>query len=283
MVHAAITCLLYNICHRCGHDNCPAGKPPFNHGQCEFYTPCSVPMCSLDTHFSSICPRVYGTDGYRHFEMKTPVTLNPTARPYTAVRNNSTVVSPVGKSKQPNADPAVNCVLPTVMAYLKHGSSDKRYLVRCLLDTGSQASLIREGIIPLASSTNAFQNYEITTAGGSVIKETLRVMDCEIEDLSGTVIRKINLVEMKKPCGDVQVIRKHDLEVYPHLRDVEINEAQSPVIDILLGVNIGDLTATDERIIGKSDHEPVAARCPLGWFIQGGSGGAQVLDKSNLL
>ncbi|MCG8432222.1 MAG: hypothetical protein MJA29_13770, partial [Candidatus Omnitrophica bacterium] len=269
------------ICHRCGHDDCISGKAPYDPQKCQHYRPCGVPTCGADTHFSSICPRVYGIDGYRHFEMKAPpptVNMNPVAQEFTPVKELSTVVPPVGKSVPPNSNSPVTCVLPTVMAYLKHGN--RRYLVRVLLDTGSQASLVREGIIPL-SSDNTFQNYEITTAGGGIMQRNLRVLDCEIEDLSGSINRKISLVEIRKPCGDVPVIRKNDLMSYPHLRDVEINEAQSPVIDILLGVDSGNLITPDARITGVNDLDPVAGRCPLGWFIQGGSGSSHVKSAVN--
>ena len=268
------------ICHRCGHDDCISGKPPYDPQRCQFYRPCGVPTCGIDTHFSSICPRVYGTNGYRHFEMKGQI-LNPTAPSFPQVaKNNSTIVSPIRNSPQVDTTSNVTRVLPTVMARLKHGN--KRYLIRILLDTGSQVSLVREGIIP-TSCNDTFQNFEITTAGGGVMQRKLRLLDCEIEDFNGTVNRKVSLVEMEKPCGDVPVIRKDDLLDYPYLRDVEINEAQSGVIDILLGVDSGNLINADERITGDSDFDPVAARCPLGWYIQGGSGTNQVKPTVNIL
>ena len=50
----------HNICSRCGHNNCVAGKPPHNHAACQFIRPCSIKTCGDDSHFPSICPVIYG-------------------------------------------------------------------------------------------------------------------------------------------------------------------------------------------------------------------------------
>ena len=60
----------HGICHRCGHNNCVAGKHPFNYEDCQFIANCQIPTCGMNTQFSSICPRVYGLDGYNHFDRK---------------------------------------------------------------------------------------------------------------------------------------------------------------------------------------------------------------------
>ena len=57
----------HGICHRCGHNNCVAGKHP---STCQFIANCQIPTCGMNTHFSSICPRVYGLDAYNHFDRK---------------------------------------------------------------------------------------------------------------------------------------------------------------------------------------------------------------------
>ena len=60
----------HGICHQCGQNNCVAGKHPFNYDDCQFIANCQIPTCGMNTHFSSICPRVYGLDGYNHFDRK---------------------------------------------------------------------------------------------------------------------------------------------------------------------------------------------------------------------
>ena len=77
---------------------------------------------------------------------------------------------------------------------------------------------------------------------------------------------------MKKPCGDVPVLQNSQLRQYPHLDDVEIVEASSEIIDVLLGVDSGDVLTPSDRVLGPSGKEPLAARGPLGWYVQGGHG-----------
>ena len=54
------------------------------------------------------------------------------------------------------------------------------------------------------------------------------------------------------------------------MTDIEIDAAPSPVIDVLLGVDNSHLMVWEEFIRGSRSDDPVAIRCPLGWFIQGG-------------
>ena len=56
------------ICHRCGHDSGVAGKHQFNYDDCQLIANCQIPTCGMNTHFLLICPRVYGLDGYNHFD-----------------------------------------------------------------------------------------------------------------------------------------------------------------------------------------------------------------------
>lgn len=245
------------ICHRCGHNNCAAGKPPFDPQNCEFIKPCQVPTCGADTHFAAICPRVYGQDGYRHFEKR----LNVAATVFTPTQG-----VPTGNVATSISD-QISCVLPTVMAYLIHGS--KKTPVRILLDTGSQTSIVREGIVPKSDNTH-MQDFNLTTVGGVTRRYKLRVVECTIESLDGEFSRNVRLTEMKKPCGDAPIVTKEQLNEYSHLQDVDISEAPSTVIDVLLGVENADILLPDRRIIGPNDGDPIAARCPLGWYIQGG-------------
>ncbi|KAJ8035719.1 hypothetical protein HOLleu_19482 [Holothuria leucospilota] len=34
------------ICYRCGHNNCRAGKPPYNSNSCQFVAPCRIQGCA---------------------------------------------------------------------------------------------------------------------------------------------------------------------------------------------------------------------------------------------
>ena len=271
------------ICHRCGHNNCKAGKRPYNHEECEFIRDCQIPTCGRNTHFSSICPCVYGLEGYRHFdrrhfsptsstgtpansiEITTPKTLDPGTPQFIPRESNANSASQ--KKSNPEDKNHITCALPTVMGYLRYGT--KRKSVRILLDTGSQISLLREGIIP-KSGNDRMQDFSLTTVGGDTVDCNLRVGDSTLESIDGSFSRKIHLTEMRKPCGNVSVITNSQIRQYPHLDGIEIAEAPDNKIDVLLGIENADVLTSDQRVLGPSSKDPVAVKCPLGWYIQGG-------------
>ena len=98
----------------------------------------------------------------------------------------------------------------------------------------------------------------------------LRVVECTLESLDGSFNRDVRLTEMKRPCGDAQIVTNSQLRPYPHLEDIDIVEAHDETIDVLLGVENGDILTSEERVLGTYFDDPVAVRCPLGWYIQGG-------------
>ena len=254
------------ICFRCGHNNCVAGKHPFRHDDCQFIAKCQVQTCGRDTHFASICPVVYGFDGYINSDKRLCTQpLSHDAPPFTPKNSNPSTCAGSHTKK----DGELTCVLPTLLAYIHHGS--KKTMVRILLDQGSQVSLIREGIIP-RSQDHSMQDFQITTVGGNTIQQRLRVADCTIESLDGDVVRQVLLTELSKPCGNTPIITNSQIRQYSHLRNanIMIEEAPNETIDVLLGVDNTDLISPEESVSGTNTEDPIAARCPLGWYIQGG-------------
>ena len=114
--------------------------------------------------------------------------------------------------------------LPTVMGYIHYGA--KKSKVRILLETGSQISLIREGIIP-QSDTCRMHKFDLTTVGDNTVNHQLRVIECTLESIDGTFNREVRLTEMKIPCGDAQIVTNSQLRHYPHIEDIDIVEAHN--------------------------------------------------------
>ncbi|XP_038063017.1 uncharacterized protein LOC119733704 [Patiria miniata] len=113
--------------------------------------------------------------------------------------------------------------------------------------------------------------------------QTLQIFETHAEaiGLSGELNSKIMLSQIKQklpeehriayePCGDAPVILPDQLRQYEHLSQVHIHVAPSQTIDLLLGVDNTHLMIWEDYICGEKFDEPVAVRCPLGWFIQGG-------------
>nr|XP_054775061.1 uncharacterized protein LOC129283252 [Lytechinus pictus] len=167
------------------------------------------------------------------------------------------------------------------MGFLRCGN--KRHPVRILIDGGSQATLVRTGIFSRIDG-DCYQDHDLSLVGGSIIKRKLRILECEIEDSQGNCSYPLRAIEIEKPCGDIPVITPEQLKSYDHLTGVNIDEASSPVIDLLLGVDNTHLMVWEEYIRGGRPDEPVAVRCPLGWFIQGGpSNTAPLLNYVNVV
>ncbi|XP_014675991.1 PREDICTED: uncharacterized protein LOC106815968 [Priapulus caudatus] len=256
-----------------------------NHDDCQLATNCQIPTCGMNTHFSSVCLNVYGLDGYRHFDKKLLSSgagnskgLNVNRREFqSAVQRNSNPTLAVGSNMRGND--RITCALPTVMGYIRYGT--KKTMVRILLDTGSQISLLREGIVP-KSHCGQMQDFSLTTVGGDTLACKLRVVDCTLASLDGSFQCDVRLTEMKRPCGDAPIIGNAQIRQYLHLDDISIVEAPDKTIDILLGIENGDILTADERILGPTANDPVVVRCPLGWYVQGGHSSSEVLCNATV-
>ena len=157
--------------------------------------------------------------------------------------------------------------LPTVIGYLRCGNIRRK--VRILLDGGSQATLLREGIFP-RTDQDVYQNHDLSLVGGGKITRKLRLLECHIEDVGGTWSCPLTVTEIDQPCGDTLIILPEHLHQYNHLSEVDIPIASSETIDVLLGVDNTHLMIWEDYILGGKSNEPVAVRSPFGWFIQGG-------------
>ncbi|XP_071948926.1 uncharacterized protein [Antedon mediterranea] len=153
------------------------------------------------------------------------------------------------------------------MGYLRCGKT--RRLVRILLDGGSQATLLRSGLIPLTNQ-DVYQKHDLSLVGGKKITKKLRLLNCYIADVNGTWSCPLTVTEIDEPCGDAPVVYKEQLKQYSHLNEIDLQVAPYPTIDVLLGVDNTHLMIWEEYLRGECINEPVAVKCPFGWFIQGG-------------
>ena len=246
-----------NICFHCGHNNCVAGKPPHDHNSRQFVAPCRFETCGSDLHFTAVCPAMYGK--------KSNGTPNQSRSNVEPSRTNSSSVNVTTVTA--NERSKLQGTLPTVIGYLRCGNIRRK--VRILLDGGSQATLLREGIFP-RTDQDVYQNHDLSLVGGGKITRKLRLLECHIEDVGGTWSCPLTVTEIDQPCGDTLIILPEHLHQYNHLSEVDIPIASSETIDVLLGVDNTHLMIWEDYILGGKSNEPVAVRSPFGWFIQGG-------------
>lgn len=124
--------------------------------------PCRVQTCGINQHFSSICPVVYE-------RAKGPIPCSTTA----SHSNDNTEPRPAGGTASVSTVTSkgrFQGTLPNVMGYLRW--DNQRYLLRILLDGGSQAPLLREGIIPRMADCDSYQDYDLILVGGSKINRS---------------------------------------------------------------------------------------------------------------
>lgn len=246
------------ICFRCGHNNCVAGESPYNLSLCQFVVPCKIQSCQSDQHFTAICPVIHGSNQQGTSNHQ----LNNDAEPFVPNNEPTKITTVVNNEKS-----KLQNVLPTVMGYLKCGNT--RRLVRILLDSGSQATLVREGIFE-QTDRDVYQDYDLSLVGGSKITRKLRLLDCMIEDINGNWSSPLRVTEINQPCGKAPIIRSDDLQDYNHLRDLDIHEAASETIDLLIGADNTHLMIWQHCVRNDSANDPIAVKCPFGWYIQGG-------------
>ena len=113
-------------------------------------------------------------------------------------------------------------------------------------------------------------DYRLTMVGGETMTKKLRVFECTLQSFDGCISRKIRLTEMETPCGRIPIITNKEIQKFSHLSNIEIVEPHSEVVDILLGVENSDIMVVESSITGTNDSEPIAAYCPMGWYVQGG-------------
>ena len=96
---------------------------------------------------------------------------------------------------------------------------------------------------------------------------TLRIVECTLETLDGRLNIEIRLTETKRPCRDAQIFNISQLRQYSHLEDIDIIVAAHDEsllgLNVLLGVENGDMLTSEERVLGAAFLDPVAVRCPL--------------------
>ena len=105
-----------------------------------------------------------------------------------------------------------------------------------LLDGGSQATLLREGVLP-KTTDDLYEDHDLILVGGSKISKKLRVLDCHNEDIEGNWSGPITVTEIDKPCDDAPIIHPEKLQQYDYLNNVDVRIAHSETIDVLLGVD----------------------------------------------
>lgn len=141
-----------------------------------------------------------------------------------------------------------------------------------LLDSGSQATLIREELADRMKIDGRSTSLTI----GSVVKNESpvksRIVTFSISnphDLNTEHVRvrqawtvpQLNLPGQKLPRD------QHGQVIWSHIRDLDIPDIDPSEVGLLIGVDTGPVFKHLE--VRESDDGPTAVRCPLGWHVMG--------------
>ena len=111
-----------------------------------------------------------------------------------------------------------------------------------------------------------------------------RIVECTLETLDGGLNIEIRLTETKSPCRDAKIFNISQLRHYPHLEDIGIVVAAHDEsllgLNALFGVENGDMLTSEECVLGAAFRDPVAVRCPLLWYMQGGRCAEDILTNA---
>ena len=138
---------------------------------------------------------------------------------------------------------------PMVLAEVKSG--DGRWVkARCLLDTGSNSSLIRTQFARyncLSGGNPCYVSFSV--AGGGVHSEKTQDWEFELRPMGENKSYFIMATGVKKPCADINSIPPDTLQKYKHLREVENRiYIEGGEIDILIGQDYAPLVVP-ERVV----------------------------------
>ena len=140
-----------------------------------------------------------------------------------------------------------------------------------LLDSGSNLTLMREGLIQMLGLRGVSEKVSINTAGGGRMSASKEVKLTVTSNLGEEI--KIRAWAVSKVCDPLpREDWNREKYKWAHLAKLPL-ESTGGRIDILLGSDHVDSIVARELRVGK-EYEPVAARTRFGWIVIGRSGEA---------
>lgn len=165
--------------------------------------------------------------------------------------------------------------LQTVPLILKNGN--KRLLVNCFLDEGSDTTYINKDVVEELGVRGRKEPITVNVANDKQVKFMSMTFQVGVESINGKLKRTISAKTSQKICGGMKPVNwlkiKHK---WFYLSDIPFAQlAQRGTIGVLLGADNHKLMAIIKEVPG--DVNELSARlCPLGWTVIGG------IDKEDL-
>lgn len=143
--------------------------------------------------------------------------------------------------------------LQTVPLILKNGN--KRILVNCFLDEGSDNSYINEDLIEEPGVRGQKEQIIVNVANDQQVNFMSMTFEVGLESIDGRVNRPIVAKTSQKICGGMKPVDwmkiKHK---WTHLKDIPFPQlARRDTIDILLGADNHEVMTATKVVAGKAN------------------------------
>ena len=158
--------------------------------------------------------------------------------------------------------------LRTIPIVLQNGN--KRMLVNCFLDDGSDTTYINEDVVEELGLQGQKEKITINVANGQQVSFDSMTFTIGLESTDGNIDTTIEANTSERICGGMKPVNWVKIQhQWTHLRDIPFPELGSKsVVDVLLGTDNYHLMYSMQEVLGKG-NEPCARLCPLGWTAVG--------------
>lgn len=270
------------LCYRClGNDHLG--------NSCPNYRECKIDGC-IDTHHRLLHADSYPSRGKGRSYGTSPLTQVSTHETITAIQENvegrqgnisanqshisqESTISQITEGDASTHTATMETAaqtrekvvaLQTVPLILKNGN--KRLLVNCFIDEGSDTTYINEDLVEELGVKGRKEPITVNVANDQQVKFMSMTFQVGLESVDGKVNRTISAKTSQKICGGMKPVNWLEIKhKWFHLRDIPFPQlAKRGMIDVLLGADNHELTTTIKEVPGKV-NEPSARLCPLGW------------------
>ena len=155
---------------------------------------------------------------------------------------------------------------------VKVRAGNKTVNTYAFLDQGSTATLCESRLLQRLGISGEKAKYSLTTVNQTEVNLNGKKATFLVSALNGdqyTELTEVFCVE-KLPISPNPCLTEKELNIWTHLRGIEIPKLSHPDVQLLIGIDNPELFWTQEERYGKR-REPFAIKTFLGWSIIGGS------------
>ncbi|XP_038122126.1 uncharacterized protein LOC119770754 [Culex quinquefasciatus] len=239
-------------------------KPLHTANKCPSKSTCRTPDCK-QRHHTTLCQQ-----RQQHSQEPEKADRDHPPRQPEETEEASSVSANAAQAKATKYEPSSVALLPTVIANLE-GKDGKLHQVRCLVDSGSQASLITEACVKRIGLKRTNASLEVTGVNGEVVGTTAGAVTLV---MSSRFDGETKLTTQAYVLGRLTATlpnQRFNVADLPFLEGLELADPSfnSPgEMDVILGADVF-LSILQAGQVKNRQGIPVAQRSIFGWMVSG--------------